>query len=90
MAFGAYRWAGYRDPSTARPTAWCNGRTTRPSADAAGRAMCLIADGVVEREGVTGLAARIGFSARHLNRLLIAEYVAGLEGYTYLEGEAAR
>ena len=37
----------------------------------------LIADGVVEREGVSGLAARLGYSSRHLNRLLTAELGAG-------------
>jgi AraC family transcriptional regulator of adaptative response / DNA-3-methyladenine glycosylase II len=35
--------------------------------------MRLIADGVVDREGVPGLARRLGYSERHLNRLLIAE-----------------
>jgi AraC family transcriptional regulator of adaptative response / DNA-3-methyladenine glycosylase II len=35
--------------------------------------MRLIADGVVDRDGVPGLASRLGYSARHLNRLLIAE-----------------
>ena len=47
------------------------------AADTAGRAMRLIADGVVDREGVEGLAARLGYSARHLNRLLVAELGAG-------------
>lgn len=45
--------------------------------DAAARAMRLIADGVVEREGVTGLASRLGYTTRHLNRLLSAELGAG-------------
>ena len=45
--------------------------------DTAGRAMRLIADGVVEREGVPGLAARLGYSPRHLTRLLTAELGAG-------------
>lgn len=35
--------------------------------------MRLIADGTVDREGVTGLAARIGYTARQLERLLQAE-----------------
>ena len=39
--------------------------------------MRLIADGVVEREGVPGLAARLGYSPRHLTRLLTAELGAG-------------
>ncbi|MFN4001985.1 DNA-3-methyladenine glycosylase 2 family protein [Microcella sp.] len=41
--------------------------------DLAGRAMRLILDGVVEREGVPGLADRLGYSARHLARVLVAE-----------------
>ena len=46
-------------------------------ADVVGRAMRLIADGVVDREGVGGLAARLGYSERHINRLLTAELGAG-------------
>ncbi|GAB6939369.1 AlkA N-terminal domain-containing protein [Isoptericola variabilis] len=45
--------------------------------DLAGRAMRLIADGVVDREGTDGLAARLGYSARHVHRLLTAELGAG-------------
>lgn len=39
--------------------------------------MRLIADGTVERSGVSGLAARLGYSERHLNRLLTDEVGAG-------------
>ncbi|MGH3763093.1 AlkA N-terminal domain-containing protein [Actinophytocola sp.] len=46
-------------------------------ADLAGRAMRLIGDGVVEREGVPGLARRVGYSERHLTRVLTAELGAG-------------
>ncbi|WP_018683963.1 AlkA N-terminal domain-containing protein [Actinokineospora enzanensis] len=45
--------------------------------DLAGRAMRLIIDGVVEREGVPGLARRVGYSERHLTRVLTAELGAG-------------
>lgn len=45
--------------------------------DVAARAMRLIADGVVDREGVPGLARRLGYSSRHLTRLLHAELGAG-------------
>ncbi|WIY82915.1 AlkA N-terminal domain-containing protein [Propionimicrobium sp. PCR01-08-3] len=45
--------------------------------DTVGRAMRLIADGVVERECVPGLAARLGYSSRQLSRLLVAEVGAG-------------
>jgi AraC family transcriptional regulator of adaptative response / DNA-3-methyladenine glycosylase II len=46
-------------------------------ADAVGRAMRLIADGVVDREGVAGLARRLCYTERHLHRLLTAEVGAG-------------
>ncbi len=46
-------------------------------ADVAGRAMRLISDGLVEREGVPGLATRLGYSTRHLQRLLRSELGAG-------------
>ena len=45
--------------------------------DVAGRAFRLIADGVVDREGVGGLARRLGYTERHLNRILTAEIGAG-------------
>lgn len=45
--------------------------------DLASRAMRLIADGVVERDGVPGLAARLGYTPRHLTRVLTAELGAG-------------
>ncbi|MGV8881339.1 MAG: AlkA N-terminal domain-containing protein [Rhodoglobus sp.] len=43
----------------------------------ASRAMRLIEDGVVEREGVPGLASRLGYTTRHLTRVLTAELGAG-------------
>src|SRR5205814_6561991 len=42
-----------------------------------GRAMRLIGDGVVDREGVPGLAARLGYTDRHLHRMLTAELGTG-------------
>ena len=45
--------------------------------DLASRAMRLIADGAVEREGVEGLARRLGYTSRHLTRVLVAELGAG-------------
>ncbi|MBA2444188.1 MAG: helix-turn-helix domain-containing protein, partial [Nocardioidaceae bacterium] len=47
------------------------------NADVSGRAMRMIADGVVEREGVDGLASRTGYSTRHLNRVLTQQLGAG-------------
>lgn len=46
-------------------------------ADVTGRAMRLIADGLVDREGVQGLSARLGYTPRHLGRLLTSELGAG-------------
>ncbi|TCB97606.1 DNA-3-methyladenine glycosylase 2 family protein [Micromonospora zingiberis] len=46
-------------------------------ADVVGRAMRLIADGVVDRAGVPGLATRLGYTERHLHRMLRAELGAG-------------
>jgi AraC family transcriptional regulator of adaptative response / DNA-3-methyladenine glycosylase II len=39
--------------------------------------MRLIADGVVDRDGVAGLAARVGYSVRQVERHLLAELGAG-------------
>ena len=46
-------------------------------ADVAGRAMRLIADGVVDREGVPGLARHLGYSDRQVRRHLRADLGAG-------------
>ena len=45
--------------------------------DLAARAMRLIADGVVTRAGVAGLADRLGYTPRHLTRVLTRELGAG-------------
>ncbi|GAA4719847.1 DNA-3-methyladenine glycosylase II [Promicromonospora umidemergens] len=45
--------------------------------DLTGRAMRLVADGVVDREGVPGLATRLGYSERQLHRLLVGQLGAG-------------
>jgi AraC family transcriptional regulator of adaptative response / DNA-3-methyladenine glycosylase II len=46
--------------------------------DVVGRAMRLVVDGAVERLGVAGVAAALGYSERHLNRLVTEELGAGL------------
>jgi AraC family transcriptional regulator of adaptative response / DNA-3-methyladenine glycosylase II len=46
-------------------------------ADVVGRAIRLIGDGVVDRDGVPGLAGRLGYTERHLHRMLTAELGAG-------------
>ena len=69
--------AGYRACKRCLPDATPGSPDWDVAADIAGRAMRLIADGVVDREGVDGLAARVGYTPRHLGRLLVAELGAG-------------
>ena len=69
--------AGYRACKRCLPEAAPGSPEWNVRGDVAARAMRLIADGVVEREGVPGLAARLGYSSRHLTRLLAAELGAG-------------
>ncbi len=69
--------AGYRACKRCLPDAVPGSPEWNLRSDVAARAMRLIADGIVEREGVTGLSARLGYTARHLNRLLTAELGAG-------------
>ncbi len=69
--------AGFRACKRCLPDATPGSPAWDLSADVAGRAMRLIADGVVDREGVDGLARRLGYTARHLSRLLTAELGAG-------------
>ncbi len=69
--------AGFRACKRCRPDATPGSPEWDVAADTAGRAMRLIADGVVEREGVEGLAARVGYTSRHLSRLLTKELGAG-------------
>lgn len=69
--------AGFRACLRCRPDATPGSPRWDVASDAAGRALALIDDGVVEREGVPGLAARLGYSERQLHRLLTDEYGAG-------------
>jgi AraC family transcriptional regulator, regulatory protein of adaptative response / DNA-3-methyladenine glycosylase II len=69
--------AGFRACKRCRPDAAPGSPEWNGRADVVGRAMRLIADGAVDREGVAGLARRLGYSERHLNRLLLAEVGAG-------------
>jgi AraC family transcriptional regulator of adaptative response / DNA-3-methyladenine glycosylase II len=68
---------GYRACKRCRPDATPGSPEWDLRSDVVGRAMRLIADGVVDREGVAGLAARLHYSERHLNRLLTEELGAG-------------
>ena len=62
--------AGFRACKRCRPDAAPGSPDWNWRADGVARAMRLIADGIVDREGVPGLAKRLGFSERHLRRLL--------------------
>ncbi len=63
--------AGLRACKRCRPDATPGSPEWDVRADLVGRAMRLIADGAVDRDGVAGLAARLGVSERHLHRLLV-------------------
>ncbi len=69
--------AGFRACLRCRPDATPGSPEWNARADLVGRAMRLIADGVVDREGVGGLARRLHYSERHLHRLLVAEVGTG-------------
>jgi len=69
--------AGFRACKRCRPDASPGSPEWNVRSDLAGRAMRLIADGVVDRSGVTGLASSLGYSARQVGRLLTAEVGAG-------------
>lgn len=69
--------AGYRACKRCLPDATPGSPEWDVAATVAGRAMRLVSDGVVDREGVEGLARRVGYTPRHLSRLLGAELGAG-------------
>ncbi|ROS76473.1 DNA-3-methyladenine glycosylase 2 family protein [Cellulomonas sp. PhB143] len=69
--------AGYRACRRCLPEAVPGTPAWNLDHDLAARAMRLITDGVVDREGVDGLAARLGYSARQLGRVLTTELGAG-------------
>ena len=69
--------AGYRACKRCRPDASPGSPEWNVRGDLAGRALRLIGDGVIDREGVPGLAGRLGYSERQLHRTLMAEVGAG-------------
>ncbi|GGU95588.1 DNA-3-methyladenine glycosylase [Actinomadura cremea] len=69
--------AGFRACKRCRPDASPGSPEWNHRADVVARAMRLIADGVVDREGVPGLARRLGYSTRQIERQLNAELGAG-------------
>ena len=68
---------GYRACRRCRPDVTPGSPEWDVRGDVVGRAMALIADGVVDRSGVPGLAQRVGYSVRQLHRILTTELGAG-------------
>ncbi|WP_327299523.1 MULTISPECIES: AlkA N-terminal domain-containing protein [unclassified Streptomyces] len=69
--------SGFRACRRCRPDAVPGSAAWNVRADVVGRAMRMIGDGVVDREGVPGLAVRLGYSTRQVQRQLTAEVGAG-------------
>nr|WP_172832195.1 AlkA N-terminal domain-containing protein [Nakamurella panacisegetis] len=69
--------AGFRACRRCLPDATPGSPEWNLRADTVGAAMRLIGDGLVDREGVPGLASRLGYTPRHLGRMLTAEVGAG-------------
>ena len=69
--------AGFRACKRCRPDASPGSPEWNERADLVARAMRFIFDGVVDRDGVTGLAARLGYSVRQVERQLLTELGAG-------------
>jgi len=69
--------AGFRACKRCRPDASPGSPLWNERADLVARAMRFIADGVVDAEGVSGLATRLGYSVRQIERQLRAELGAG-------------
>lgn len=69
--------AGFRACRRCRPDAVPGSPDWDARADTAARAMRLIDDGVIDRDGVTGLATRLGYTTRHLTRTLTGQLGAG-------------
>ncbi|MFI9759728.1 AlkA N-terminal domain-containing protein [Streptomyces sp. NPDC051963] len=69
--------AGFRACKRCRPDTSPGSPEWNQRADLVARAMRLIADGIVDREGVPGLATRLGYSTRQVERQLLAELGAG-------------
>jgi AraC family transcriptional regulator of adaptative response / DNA-3-methyladenine glycosylase II len=68
---------GFRACKRCRPDASPGSPEWNLRGDVVGRAMRLIADGAIERDGVAGLARQVGYSERQLNRVFNEELGAG-------------
>ncbi|HEX7735900.1 MAG TPA: AlkA N-terminal domain-containing protein [Ktedonobacteraceae bacterium] len=69
--------AGFRACRRCHPEASPGSPQWNVRADLVARALRLIAEGVIDSEGVAGLACRLAVSPRHLHRELVAEVGAG-------------
>ncbi|MEO6085333.1 MAG: AlkA N-terminal domain-containing protein [Umezawaea sp.] len=69
--------AGFRACKRCRPDTSPGSPRWNERADLVARAMRLIGDGLVDREGVPGLATHLGYSVRQIERQLLAELGAG-------------
>src|SRR4051812_3557271 len=69
--------AGFRACKRCRPDAAPGSREWDVRGDLAARALRGIQSGVVDTEGVPGLARRLAVSERHLHRILVAEIGVG-------------
>jgi AraC family transcriptional regulator of adaptative response / DNA-3-methyladenine glycosylase II len=65
--------AGFRACKRCRPDATPGSPDWNSRADLAGRAVRLIADGIIDRAGVSGLAQKLGYSERQVARALVSE-----------------
>ncbi len=68
---------GFRACRRCRPDATPGSPEWGARSDLVARAVRLVADGVVDREGVVGLSRRLGYSVRQVERLVRAELGAG-------------
>jgi AraC family transcriptional regulator, regulatory protein of adaptative response / DNA-3-methyladenine glycosylase II len=69
--------ARFRACKRCRPDASPGSPQWNVRADLVARAMRLIDDGIIDRDGVPGLASRLGYSVRQVERQLLAELGAG-------------
>ena len=76
-AAAAAEGAGFRACRRCRPEASPDSPDWDVRADLVGRGLRLIADGVVDREGVDGLARRLSVGSRHLHRAFVQEVGTG-------------
>lgn len=77
VSAAAAQQAGFRACKRCRPDAVPGSPAWDVRGDLTGRAMRMIGDGVVDRDGVEGLARGLGYSVRQVQRHLRAELGAG-------------